>query len=507
MARRHLSPRLGDDRHGDRRCGLIDLGIAGGDRVCILCNTRPEWTYCDFAHQPAPAPSSSRSTRRTRPRSASGSPATRRPSRSSAEDAEQVAKIVEVRDQLPAPAPRSSSMDGAARAATRSRSTSCASAAAAATPPSSRRAWTRSAPEDPYTFIYTSGTTGPPKGCVLDARQLPRDARHGHASRRAARRRRGDVIYLFLPLAHAFALLIQLLAVDLGAHDRLLRRRHAADHPRARAGQADLPAVGPAHLREALHARPDAAAEPEEIDQRSARSAAGSSDLEVAGQDGPGRAARPLRPGRRRRSPSSRSLFGGRLRQAVTGAAPIAPEILEFFWACGVPVLEGYGMTETATAATDSTLEEHKFGTVGARAARLRGPDRRRRRDPHQGREHLRRLLQERRRVVRRGRSTAGCTPATSARIDEDGYLSITGRKKDIIITAGGKNLTPANIENDLKQIALDLARRSCTATGGRSRSMLITLDEEEIVPWAQARRHRGHLDRGAGARTRRCSS
>ena len=60
-----------------------------------------------------------------------------------------------------------------------------------------------------------------------------------------------------------------------------------------------------------------------------------------------------------------RAIFGGRVRHATSGAAPIAKEILEFFWACGVPVLEGYGMTETATAATTSTVANHKFGTVG----------------------------------------------------------------------------------------------------------------------------------------------
>ena len=65
-----------------------------------------------------------------------------------------------------------------------------------------------------------------------------------------------------------------------------------------------------------------------------------------------------------------RAIFGGNVRQAVSGAAPIAQEILEFFYGCGVPVLEGYGMTETATVATYSTIENHRFGSVGARAAR-----------------------------------------------------------------------------------------------------------------------------------------
>ena len=72
-----------------------------------------------------------------------------------------------------------------------------------------------------------------------------------------------------------------------------------------------------------------------------------------------------------------RGVFGGRLKQANTGAAPIAKEILEFFYACGVPVMEGYGMTETATVATTSTVDDHRFGSVGTRApraARSRSP-------------------------------------------------------------------------------------------------------------------------------------
>jgi long-chain acyl-CoA synthetase len=179
-----------------------------------------------------------------------------------------------------------------------------------------------------------------------------------------------------------------------------------------------------------------------------------------------------------------RAIFGGRVRHATSGAAPIAREILEFFYACGVPVFEGYGMTETATAATISTLENHRFGTVGRALPGVelkiagdgeilvKGPN----------------IFQG---YHKRAEASFGAIEdgwlhtGDLGSIDADGYLSITGRKKDIIITAGGKNLTPANIENDLKQSRWI----SQAVMHGDARPypvILITLDEEEVPLYAK---------------------
>jgi long-chain acyl-CoA synthetase len=179
-----------------------------------------------------------------------------------------------------------------------------------------------------------------------------------------------------------------------------------------------------------------------------------------------------------------RAVFGGRVRHAVTGAAPIAKEILEFFYGCGVPVLEGYGMTETSTVSTYSTLEEHRFGSVGkllpgvdGRIAEdgellLRGPN----------------IFQG---YYKNNDASFGAIvdgwlhTGDIAEIDEDGYVFITGRKKDIIITAGGKNITPANLENDMKQTRW-VSQAIMYGDRRPYPVMLVTLEEEQVTPWAR---------------------
>ncbi len=179
-----------------------------------------------------------------------------------------------------------------------------------------------------------------------------------------------------------------------------------------------------------------------------------------------------------------RNIFGGRIRQCVTGAAPIAKEILEFFYACGIPVMEGYGMTETATAATINTPDDFRFGSVGralkgleAKLAEdgellLRGPN-------------IFKGYYKNEQATEETLADGWLHTGDIATIDDDGFIYITGRKKDIIITAGGKNITPANLENGLKQ---NRWISQAVVIGDRRPYLvaLVTLDPEEVPKFAE---------------------
>ena len=179
-----------------------------------------------------------------------------------------------------------------------------------------------------------------------------------------------------------------------------------------------------------------------------------------------------------------RERLGGRLRVPISGGAPLAKEIAEFFDAIGVRILEGYGLTECTTACASNRPERYRFGTVGP---------------PLPGFEV--RLGEDDELLVRSGTVFAGYLKdpeATAevlssdgwlrtgdvASIDEDGFISIVDRKKDILVTAGGKNVAPQNIENDLKHSRFV---SQAIAVGDKRPfvAALITLDEAEIGKWA----------------------
>jgi long-chain acyl-CoA synthetase len=474
--------------------GLIDLGIEPGDRLCILGNTRPEWSYADMAATSAGAV--------VVPIYQTNSPeeclwviSDSEACAIVCENEEQLEKIAAIRDQIPGvrtivviDAPDSSTIANGSSDAVqalgaiplqevRERGRAGSTEALQA-----RRAAVK--PEDPFTFIYTSGTTGPPKGCVLT-----------HGNYRAiidmvgeAGEIQGDeVIYLYLPLAHSFALLIQLAVFDLGGTLAYFGGDTKQIVP-------ELQEVKPTYLPsvprvfEKIYTLAHGAIEaqgPEEQARAEAAIKLGAKvrDMINRGEAVPEELQKPFDEADEQLFKNVRAIFGGNVRHATSGAAPIAREILEFFWACGVPVLEGYGMTETATAATTSTVENHRFGTVG-RA--LPGVELKIADDDE--------ILVKGPNIFDGYHNNADASfgavengwlhTGDLGSIDEDGYLSITGRKKDIIITAGGKNLTPANIENDLKQCRWI----SQAVMHGDQRPypvVLITLDEEEIPIYA----------------------
>ena len=424
--------------------GLIDLGLAPGDRVALLCTTRPEWTYADFAITSAGGvvvpiyPTNS-------PSECAWVAGNSESRFIVCENADQVAKITQVRADLPAleaviVVDASGDVGDAIaledlRERGRGRDAAEVAERAAAVKP-----------DDPYTFIYTSGTTGPPKGCVLTHGNY-REVLNSCESIGALES--GEVAYLYLPLAHSYALLIQLLAIDLGSTIAYF----GGDVKQI---VVELNEVHPTYLPsvprifEKIYTLVTANGDPEQI-KGATQVGLKVRQLQAAGQEVPAELQAHFDKAEEALFKNVRAAFGGNLKQANTGAAPIAKEILEFFYACGVPVLEGYGMTETSTVVTTQTRDRFKLGTVGfvipgseARIADdgeilLKGPN------IFQG---YYKMQDESWGTIVDGWMHTGDLGS----LDEDGFLSITGRKKDIIITAGGKNLTPANIENDLKQ-------------------------------------------------------
>src|SRR5215218_9400095 len=424
--------------------GLIDLGIGPGERVSLLCQTRPEWTSADFAISSAGAvvvpiyPTNS-------PSECEWVAGNSESVAVICEDATQVAKITEVRADLPALRhvvviePAGDVGDAISLDELRERGRGRDEA-------DLRERREAVGPEDPYTIIYTSGTTGPPKGCVLSHRNYRQVV---NMCEEIAVLEEGDLVYLFLPLAHAYALLIQLLAIDLGGgiayfggDPKLIVPELMEVHPDY------LPSVP--RIFEKIYTLVTSNGDPEQI-KGAVQVGLKVRALEAAGRPVPDELRAHFEKADEALFKNVRTVFGGKLKQANTGAAPIAKEILEFFYACGVPVMEGYGMTETATVATTQTVDDHRLGTVGK---------------PLPGCEV--RIAEDGEVLIKGPNIFGGYYKNDDASfgtivdgwlhtgdlgsLDEDGFLSITGRKKDIIITAGGKNLTPANIENDLKQ-------------------------------------------------------
>ncbi len=428
--------------------GLIGLGVEAGDRVAILSNTRAEWTLADFGAICAgavvvPVYQTNSPEECEYVLDHSGAAAI------FCEDDGQLAKLAEIRAALPAlrHVIRFEGADGDAMTLDEL----LAAGAQVSDADLDARVQAIDA-EDLATIVYTSGTTGPPKGCMLTHGSLRADI--DGVCERVEVTSGEDVLYIFLPLAHVLTRIVQLFAVEAGGELAYWRR-----DPKKIV--EDVQIIKPTHLPsvprifEKIHTAATAKAE-----------AAGGAKAKLfhwavgVGREVRRREDRGGHPGLILKGQYAladklvlhkiRDLFGGRTKIAISGAAPIDTDILEFFHAAGIWVLEGYGMTETCAVESVNTIEEHRFGTVGRPLpicevkiaddgeVLMRGPN-------------LFKGYYRNEQATRETLIDGWLHSGDLGEIDADGYLTITGRKKDLIITSSGKNISPSNIEQALK--------------------------------------------------------
>ncbi|MEA2149007.1 MAG: long-chain acyl-CoA synthetase [Solirubrobacteraceae bacterium] len=461
--------------------GLMALGVQAGDRVAILSNTRAEWTLADFGAICAgaiviPVYQTNSPEECQYVLEHSGATAI------FCENEEQLGKLREIRGALPqlreviafeGKAEDALSMEGLRERGNEVGDEQLDARVAGI------------APGDVATIVYTSGTTGPPKGCMLT-----------HANFRSAvdmvmarlDTRSDEVVYIFLPLAHVLTRLVQLFSIDAGSELAYWRR-----DPRKIV--EDVAITQPTHL-------PSVPRIFEKIYTAATAKVAAAGGLKLKLFDWAfdvGRKVRALE--REGRAPGRllgkqyqladalvlnkvRALFGGRIRLALTGAAPIDEEILSFFHAAGVWVLEGFGMTETSSIATLNTIPEHKLGTVGRAVP---GTDLKIADDGE--------ILIRGPQVFTGYYNDPAATAATLkdgwlysgdlGEIDADGYLRITGRKKDLIITSSGKNVSPSNIETALTQSRW-ISQAVVYGDRRKYLTALLTIDADEAAALAE---------------------
>jgi long-chain acyl-CoA synthetase len=335
--------------------------------------------------------------------------------------------------------------------------------------------------EDLYTYIYTSGTTGPPKGCMIRHRNY-------YAMTSSIERIEDlwldrDVMLLYLPLAHNFGRLMSLWGAYSGFTIAFCPDPYAVADVLPKVRPTLLPSVP--RLYEKAHTAVAAKLEEASGPSRwladwALRVGRRASVLRQQGRPLPRALGFQHRIADRLVYSKVKARFGGRLRIGISGGAPLAREIAELFHALDMLILEGWGLTECTTAATVNRPRRFRFGTVGPAMPGVEV-----------------KTDQEGELLIRSETVFAGylkdeeATRAVLAddgwlrsgdvgEIDDDGFVTITDRKKDIIVTAGGKNVSPQNIESLLKTSRLV---SQALVVGDRRPyvTALVALDEAEV--------------------------
>jgi long-chain acyl-CoA synthetase len=471
--------------------GLVAIGVAPREVVSTLSNSRAEWVDCDLAILSAggisvPIYPSSLPDQIQYILENSEAVAV------FCEDADQLAKVLSVRERLPG-LRRAILIDG--------RPPEPVPASAGGAPfvlalgDLRREGWQvaieevngrieRGDPEDIATIVYTSGTTGPPKGVVQT------HANHYWMVSNLAKLdviRETDEDLLFLPLAHSFArceefgqLFVGTTTAYAESIDKLLDNMQEV-HPTA---LFSVP-----RIYEKLYAKVQSMRAGSPWKDRLISWA-----IRVAREKGRLQAEKRPLPlllvaqhaildflvFRR-----LRETLGGRLRLAISGAAPLSREIAEFLYGAGVLVLEGYGLTETCPALTINTEKDLKFGTVGKPIPgvelKIAEDGEILARGPNIAKGYYKRPEETAAVFLPDGWFATGDIGV----IDEDGFLKITDRKKDLIKTSGGKYVAPQEIERRLKA---DPLVAQCMVHGDRRKfcSAVLVLNREAVEAWAK---------------------
>jgi len=457
--------------------GLVAAGIGAGERVALMSHTRYEWTLIDYAIWAAgavcvPVYETSSAEQAEWILANSGARAC------FAETAQFEETIAGFRDRVPA-LEQVWRIEGALPGLAEG------GAGVADEEVTARVAAVKAA--DLATLIYTSGTTGRPKGCELTHENLLSDVRNAFMGPlTSVVAVEGASTLLFLPLAHVFARIIEVGCIEAGV---------VLGHCPSLSDL--LPALGsfrPTFILAVPRVFEKVFNGAQQTAGGGAKGAIFSRAAEVAiaysqaldTSSGPGVGLR-VQHGLFDRLVYAkiRARLGGRVQHAVSGGAALNPRLGHFFRGMGVTILEGYGLTETTAAATANRPDRLKIGTVGLPipgvAIRIGEDDE----------------------VLIKGASVfpgywdnEAATKETFAEdgwfrtgdigeLDDEGFLSITGRKKEMIVTAGGKNVAPAVLEDRLRSHALI---SQCMVVGDNRPyvAALITLDEEALGPWKE---------------------
>ena len=464
--------------------GLVAAGIEAGDRVALMSHTRYEWTLIDYAIWVAgavtvPVYETSSAEQAEWILADSGARAC------FVETAAYEQVIDSLRDQVPALKHvwRIEAGGAASLAALTEGGTSVSDEII------TERAATAKA-SDVATVIYTSGTTGRPKGCELTHENLLADVRNafiGPLAVVAGSQNPGTL--LFLPLAHVFARVIEVGCIEGG-----IVLGHCGDLnallPALASFQPTFVLAVPRVFEKVYSGAEQRAASEKKgaIFGRAARVAIAYSRA----MDTPGRPTLAVRAQHalldRLVYSKLRAALGGRAQYAVSGGAALSERLCHFFRGAGITVLQGYGLTETTAAATVNRPDRNKIGTVGQPLPGvavkiaddgeilISGAN------VFRGYWHNEEATKE--------TFAAGDWFATGdvGELDDEGFLKITGRKKEMIVTAGGKNVAPAVLEDRLRSHAL-ISQVMVVGDSKPYIAALITLDAEALGPWAE--RHR----------------